>query len=218
MEVSHHTDDAHSFEAWCTTYDSWRPDVLYSGGDDCHFCCWDVRQSLFKPVFREKKTHQMGVTSIQTNPHQESILASGSYDEKLRIWDTRMAEKPIAEKVLELGGGVWKLKWNPHDKNFLAAACMHNGFMIVKMLGDEPLVAMEYKKHESLAYGVDWFKGALTSIGTKPMLDVVEEDLTSNFGEQKDLPVEGARRFSALLASCSFYDRSLHAWKPDFYS
>lgn len=241
VEVLHHTDAAHSFEAWCVTYDNWKSSILYSGGDDCHFCCWDVRQGLLKPVFREKKTHQMGVTSIQTNPHQENILATGSYDEKLRVWDMRVPEKPLVEKVLELGGGVWKLKWNPHNKAFLTAACMHNGFMIVNIQGGQAFVAMEYKKHESLGYGVDWFKGPLTSAATECVLDNVIEKDQINPVKQEDLvekspqttpltdlsehiysgsrmirPLPG--RLSTVLASCSFYDRSLHIWKADLNS
>lgn len=213
MEVCQCSGTAHGFEAWSVTYDSWRPSVIYSGGDDCHFCCWDLRQGLFHPIFREKKTHQMGVCSIQTNPHQENIVATGSYDEYLRVWDVRMLEKPVVEKVLGLGGGVWKLKWNPHDKAFLVAACMHNGFMVVKVQGDEILLVMEYKQHESLAYGVDWFKGSSRSIVTNATQDhlVVKGD---EYHSALNSSVPG----EPLLATCSFYDRSLHIWKPDLYS
>jgi len=38
--------------------------------------------------------------------------------------------KPIIHHCTE--GGVWKIKWHPklEKKNYLAAACMYNGFHI----------------------------------------------------------------------------------------
>ncbi|KAI5065461.1 hypothetical protein GOP47_0020156 [Adiantum capillus-veneris] len=209
VEVSQHRGNAHSFESWCVAYDPWRPDILYSGGDDCHFCGWDARAGLIQPVFREKKVHHMGVCSIQGSPHEVNHLATGSYDEKLRIWDTRMLSQPIAEKVLALGGGVWKLKWSPFDKDCLVAACMHNGFMVVKMQGDELVLAMEYKKHQSLAYGVDWFRGPSKAFVTQSVLHDAEV-------EKREAFVGNLESSLPLVASCSFYDCSLHLWKPHF--
>ncbi|MCO5608425.1 hypothetical protein L7F22_062635 [Adiantum nelumboides] len=210
VEVSQHRAKAHSFEAWCAAYDTWRPGILYSGGDDCHFCCWDTRAGLCQPVFREKKTHHMGVCSIQSSPHETNVLVTGSYDEKLRIWDTRMLSQPRVEKILGLGGGVWRLKWSPFDKDVLVAACMHSGFVVVKMQEDKLLVAMEYKKHESLAYGVDWFKGSSKAF-------VPQSQLSDIYSEKQEVFVEQLESPSLLVASCSFYDCSLHLWKPDFF-
>ena len=50
-----------------------------------------------------------------------------SYDEALRLWDTRNMAQPLKE--FGLGGGVWRIKWRQPD--FAAVACMHNGFSIV---------------------------------------------------------------------------------------
>lgn len=30
-----------------------------------------------------------------------------------------------------IGGGVWRLKWSPHNGDFLLAAGMHNGFSVL---------------------------------------------------------------------------------------
>lgn len=67
-----------------------------------------------------------------------------------------------------VGGGVWRIKWHPTDPNRILIAGMHNGFFVLDLQGTgkgaeaegyEGLrleTSVEYKKHESLAYGVDW--------------------------------------------------------------
>ncbi len=90
-------------------------------------------------------------------------------------------------KELSVGGGVWRLKWCPTEPRLLAAACMHSGFHIIH--GDlktaEPLkIVTSYSKHKSLAYGVDWCQ----------LLSAEKEN-------------------HLTLASCSFYDHSLHIWR-----
>ena len=208
MDLCETSDNVHGFEAWTIAYDGWKPNIIYSGADDCHFCCWDLRQGLFHPpVFRDKKTHQMGVCSIQTSPHEENILVTGSYDEHIRVWDMRMLGNPLVDKSLELGGGVWKLKWNPFDKHFIAAACMHNGFAIVKIDESNVETIVEYKKHGSLAYGIDWFKA--------PPWGLVSKE---GHGGKVNGSINNSTPLNEpLLASCSFYDRSLHIWKPNLY-
>ncbi|KAJ4782557.1 Transducin/WD40 repeat-like superfamily protein [Rhynchospora pubera] len=176
---------AHKFEAWTTNFDIFNPHLLYSGSDDCCFCCWDTRQNPSLPVFRNSKSHTMGVCCISQSTSNPNMLLTGSYDESLRVWDIRSSSKPLTEKSICLGGGVWRIKPHPYISDIVIAACMHNGFSVVKVGGEreEVLVLERYEKHGSLAYGVDWMKG------------------------------ENARNDS-IVASCSFYDRLLRVWKP----
>lgn len=191
---------AHELETWTTSYDFWHPEVIYSGADDCHFCAWDLREGLDTPIFRDRKSHQMGVCSIQTNPFAEHELITGSYDENLRLWDMRMIHRPLTRVGLGLGGGVWRLRWHPLDKGLVLAACMHNGFSILRVDGDVVEVAEEYKAHESLAYGADWFQGKWGRAESNT--------LDSILGSNKE---KGSR---SLVATCSFYDKALHVWEP----
>lgn len=140
---------AHDFEVWAAAFDVNDENVFYSGADDCLFKGWDQRSDQASFCLSE---HTMGVCSIA--PAMAShTLATGSYDEQIRLWDTRKMTTPIY--TVPTGGGVWRLRWSPWDPSLLAAACMHNGFHIFQ-IKDRPEHIGENHSHESLAYGISW--------------------------------------------------------------
>lgn len=87
----------HDLEAWAAAGDLWNPSVIYSGGDDCAFKAWDTRQECSESgaVWVNRKTHTAGVCCIASSPYQEHVVCTGSYDEKVRLWDTRMTNRPV---------------------------------------------------------------------------------------------------------------------------
>jgi WD40 repeat protein len=52
----------------------------------------------------EYYSHEAGVCSLHHHPHIPHLLASGSYDEQLRIWDNRKMKEPL--QSIGLDGGV----------------------------------------------------------------------------------------------------------------
>ncbi|GAB1600995.1 diphthine methyltransferase-like, partial [Argonauta hians] len=180
---------AHDYEAWISAFDYWDGNLAYTGGDDCRLKGWDMRNPQEKPVFISK-LHSMGVCSIQSNPKKPHILATGSYDEQLLLWDTRSMKVPL--KCASLGGGIWRIKWHPASGQYIATATMYNGFHIVDCrldIADEEMSIMQHHFHEdALAYGIDWFQG---------------ERVKPDAGD------------SEILASCSFYDSEVQLWQWD---
>ncbi|KAL7285314.1 hypothetical protein ACG7TL_000409 [Trametes sanguinea] len=179
-----------------------------AGGDDLKMKGWDVRQGGSSPLFVNKRSlwfsafstmtisFEAGVTTIQSHPHLEHLLAVGSYDNTVRLFDTRKPLVPLTQ--VDVGGGAWRVKWHPSPtrRNDLLVACMHDGFKVVRLdlNGENPSstlpsseqpweVIKRFDKHESLAYGVDW----------------------SVAGDRGD---DGT-----LVASCSFYDHTLYLWR-----
>ncbi|CCL98958.1 uncharacterized protein FIBRA_00966 [Fibroporia radiculosa] len=188
---------AHDYEPWIAAWNYWDNNVVYSGGDDLKMKAWDIRRSLSEPIFVNKR-FDAGVTTIQSHPYIEHLIAVGSYDSTVRLFDTRKPLTPLTQA--EVGGGVWRVKWHPtaQRQNDLLVACMHDGFKIVRFnldgagntgfapQGDAQVpqwqITKRFDEHTSLAYGVDW-----------------------SFG--------GAKDGTTLVASCSFYDHTLHWWK-----
>nr|CCA15767.1 conserved hypothetical protein [Albugo laibachii Nc14] len=169
-----------AIESWISAFDCFNPNIIFTGADDCTLKGWDKRSTEF-PTFISRH-HTMGVCSIQFHPGEEHLCAVGSYDEVITLWDTRQMKNPLSE--YHAGGGVWRLKWNPHLPNLLLAACMHNGFQIVSSKsGSPPAIHCHYTEHGSLAYGVDWWNPK------KPIMEY------------------------QIVGSCSFYDKEFHLWR-----
>jgi len=148
---------AHDLEAWIVLINRHQPDVLYSGGDDCLLQCWDLRNSSSEPAFKFKR-HDAGVCSAHCHPNKSHVIATGGYDDCVKIWDTRARRSPLSET--HVGGGVWRLKWRPDDGEELLAACMYNGVSVLDGSDVEKgEVTSRFEAHKSIAYGVDWKRG-----------------------------------------------------------
>ncbi|KAG8962755.1 hypothetical protein FRC05_005121 [Tulasnella sp. 425] len=180
---------AHDFEPWIAAWDYWSGgQIVYSGGDDCKMKGWDLRQGTMTPTFTNKN-FEAGVTTIQSHPFEEHVLAVGSYDSTVRLFDTRKPLRPFLQ--MDVGGGAWRVKWHPSPqrRHDILVACMHDGFKVLRTSGDGYEsnlsssgyeVLKRFDEHKSLAYGVDW-----------------------SYKEGTD----------SLVASCSFYDHILHTWR-----
>lgn len=197
---------AHDYEAWIAAFDSWSPNgqIVWSGGDDLTLKGWDLRMPSITdqddsddeneskcivertPTFSHKRSFEGGVTSIQSHHLVQHLWAVGSYDEYVRLWDSRQTNKPISQT--HVGGGIWRLKWHPTKQNTLLVGCMHDGFKILNLeqTSQEMSIQTRFDEHKSLAYGCDWDRGRTIGI---------------------TLPDH--------VYSCSFYDAMLHAWSHD---
>lgn len=195
--VETETWDAHKMfrspaEVWCANFTS-ETNVVMSGGDEGTLKIWDLRAGLSSPM-QVLKNFEAGVTVLSPHPRVNHLVACGSYDETVAIFDLRYGSQS-KPKVLchsdALGGGIWRIKWHPFDDAKLLLGAMHGGCRVVCLDGlesaEQPVgsvsfrIQQEFTNHESMAYGADWLAC-------------------------KDMQVDAA-------ASCSFYDRALYLWE-----
>ena len=141
----------HGFEAWTACFPcEGSTEVFYSGGDDAKLSCYDLRASEASAVRSNSRSHSSGVTSM-VSIRDEVTLLTGSYDEHVRLWDTRSLKTEM--DTWHVGGGVWRLR--PGDGDKLLVAAMHDGFKVLD-IKDGGRILQENKGHDSLAYGADW--------------------------------------------------------------
>ncbi|CAF1041529.1 unnamed protein product [Didymodactylos carnosus] len=185
---------AHDYECWTCAFDYTNSNIVFSGADDCLFKIWDIREQAKETHL--SREHKMGVCSIAVSPFDEHQFLTGSFDEYLRQWDKRMLDKSLKET--KLNAGVWKIKYHPQNAQNILCACMANGFHIVD--NTNLTVKCSYTEHTSLAYGCDWkHRDPLNELASMNMDD---HDITNNLQDNDN-----------TVATCSFYDKSVHVWK-----
>ena len=150
---------AHEYEAWICSFDCFHPEIVYSGGDDAKLRRWDLRMNPAGSgaTHTNSKAHTAGVCSFQSHPFREHILASGSYDENVFIWDARNFKSALCET--NVGGGVWRLKWRPGDAKTLLCGCMHGGAHVLDFgdsFGKAADILASYYGHPTITYGADF--------------------------------------------------------------
>lgn len=151
---------AHDHEAWMCAFDCFHPKIVFSGGDDMKLKRWDLRIDPAESgaTHTNSKAHSAGVCSFQSHPFREHILASGSYDEYVLIWDTRNFKRPLSET--NVAGGVWRLKWCPDDGKTLLCGCMHGGAHVLDfgegVYEKEGQIIASYHGHPTITYGADF--------------------------------------------------------------
>ena len=181
--------------------------LVLSGGDDCTLKLWDVRTDLSLPMAKVGGAEfDAGVTAVSYHPTVEHVAAVGSYDEVVRLYDVRNWKEPLCR--INVGGGVWRIRWHPKVDGRILVGAMHGGCRIVTVDGFgnrkgsesgavlETHIESEFMKHESMAYGADW----LVSEG-------IGGGATNGDGESSPSMI------NEYAASCSFYDRRVCLWR-----
>ena len=181
--------------------------LVLSGGDDCILKLWDVRTDLSTPLAKVGNTEfDAGVTAVSHHPTVEHVAAVGSYDEVVRLYDVRNWKEPLCR--VNVGGGVWRIRWHPKVEGRILVGAMHGGCRIVTVDGlggsdvsetDAVLktqIESEFTKHESMAYGADWVVG-----------EGFGDYAADNDGESSPSMI------NEYAASCSFYDRRVCLWR-----
>ena len=229
-----HTWQAHDLECWAVAFGGEdEPHTLFTGGDDATLKIWDMRgggaaaagatDSADSAEYDDgapppamtasnRRSHSAGVCCISACPSTPHLVATGSYDERVRLWDARVLRAPICE--YDCGGGVWRLKWHPERHGLLLAACMHAGFAVLQVPG--------LQKQEQQASAEDADLSALTLEVTARYeahgMGAVGLGYGADWAHRSDVQQaepSGESSPKLLGATASFYDRQMHLWEYD---
>lgn len=224
-----HTMFSEPMPAWIVANDPYNEHILLSGGDDCKFRLWDIREGTTTPTLVNSKAHTAGVTSCQWHPTLSHILVTGSYDESFHIWDMRQMKTSLlhVETGIEIsfsssfsffsfylflccfiGGGVWRTKWyDPQQhggvsigkEHVLATANMQSGSNVYRF--DEHFTTTTQSTH-FVDESNNHLSYGITILG-------VNNHSSSHGNDNND------SNSNAVLdiVSCSFYDSIGHHWK-----
>ena len=192
----------HDMEVWSCSYDAHSSGhLVWSGADDCQLQLHDFRSNTVS--IKNERMHTAGVTVIHSL--DEHTLITGSYDGHVRLIDKRkLTARSDSSDVLasyDCQGGIWKIKRSNVDPNVLAVASMHaglhvlqlkptlDGFITAESTSDENSFSFcRYREHDSMAYGCCWLPSF--------------NQISSDPADWRLVPI----------VSCSFYDKSVHAW------
>ncbi|KAG2448732.1 hypothetical protein HYH02_006087 [Chlamydomonas schloesseri] len=231
--------EAHELEVWCAAWHRAQPHVVFSGADDCYFKAWDTRAApetgAAAAVFSNRRTHSAGVCTISPHPAELHLVATGSYDEHVRLWDVRSLSKPLVQAETTTGGGNWRLRWHPRDRHVLLAACMYNGFAVLRSDAghtDLQVVSTYQSPNKNIGYGADWWQQEQQVQGAGQQGQDEQEQQGCLRRQQETARAEGAGDPASgraaegaadaggdgsgeasadggcwLAATCSFYDR-----------
>jgi diphthamide biosynthesis protein 7 len=240
LRVTQEVETAHDLEAWAVAFASRDAfhgsgqNVVFSGADDAKLKAWDARAGLDAPAMRfcDGKTHGAGVTCVAPSPHDPHVLATGSYDDVVRLWDARAARKPLTViSAVSLGGGSWRARWHPRLRR-LAVAAMDGGAVVLDWDGEERFchgasLTRNDGGGETLGPGDedggDGRDGTLSedrssTIASSGLRVSCAYDGHASIAYGADWGWRGAGEgsYSApdVVVSCSFYDKGLHVWSP----
>ena len=151
---------AHSYEGghagaevWSVSY--FDSNVLLSGADDTKLKTWDLRDPTRASLVCSGH-HEMGVTAIRILKGAPNAIITGSYDERIRMFDIRSLRKGSISSI-SCGGGVWQIRSATCGdvENRFVSACMRGGISHVSISSDRGLVLESSQPFDKeLMYGV----------------------------------------------------------------
>lgn len=95
--------------------------ILASVGDDRQILVWDIRKEGNDPIISIVDAHKEEINCVAYNPGNNFMLATGSTDGTVALWDTRNTKTSL--HVLEgHTGDVLQVQWSPHCESVLASA------------------------------------------------------------------------------------------------
>ncbi|MFH4977612.1 hypothetical protein AB6A40_004321 [Gnathostoma spinigerum] len=103
--------------AWHVLHDS----VFGSVGDDQKLMIWDTRNNSSWQPAHTVEAHSAEVNCLSFNPYSEFILATGSADKTVALWDLRNLKLKL-HSFESHKDEIFQVQWSPHNETILASS------------------------------------------------------------------------------------------------
>ncbi|XP_034090078.1 coronin-B-like isoform X2 [Gymnodraco acuticeps] len=173
--------------------------------------------------------HTGPVLDIDWCPHNDHVIASGSEDCTVMVWQIpeNGLETPLSQPVVVLEGHskrVGIVAWHPNARNVLLSAGCDNQIVIWNVGTGEAMINLE-DMHPDVIFSVSWSRnGSLLCTACKDKKVRVIDPRKKKVVAEKDKAHEGARPMRAIfLADGNIFttgfsrmsERQLALWKTD---
>eukprot|EP00128_Syssomonas_multiformis_P009053 Colp12_sorted_trinity150504_noHs@11388 len=102
---------------WHLLHDS----LFGSVGDDSKLMIWDTRSAIKDRAAHVVEAHQQEVYCLSFNPYSEFILATGSADKTVALWDLRNLKLKL-HTFESHTDEIFQVQWSPHNETILASS------------------------------------------------------------------------------------------------
>jgi len=103
--------------AWHLLHDS----MFGSVGDDKKLMLWDTRSNNQNKPTQIIDAHSAEVNCLSFNPYSEYILATGSADKTVALWDLRNTKMKL-HSFESHKDEIFQVQWSPHNETILASS------------------------------------------------------------------------------------------------
>jgi len=143
-------------------------DVFLSASGDCTVKVWDVRQARATLTLA---AHAAEVLAADWCKYNDCVLATGSVDKSIRVWDVRVPGRELAT-LLGHTYAVRRLAFSPHAPTVLASCAYDTTVRMWDYAAPEEAMLRAWGHHSEFAVGLDWsslVEGLLASCGWDEM-------------------------------------------------
>ncbi|KAG0420499.1 Histone acetyltransferase type B subunit 2 [Dictyocoela roeselum] len=134
--------------------------LIGSCGDDRKLILWDSRTNEAVKIL--ESAHASDIHSLTFNQKDQNLIATGSADGSVKIWDTRNL-KPLAT-LLQHKKAIMQLEWSPHYSSILASSsadrrvCIWDTSKVGQVANDEypPELLFLHAGHTNNVCDISW--------------------------------------------------------------
>lgn len=107
------------------SWNAFHENIFASVADDCQLMLWDTRTTTGRPTVAAASGHEQGVLCVAHNPFSPYLIATGSSDKTIGLFDVRNLSSRL-HVFTGHSNEVYQIGWSPHYETVLASSSSDN--------------------------------------------------------------------------------------------